>query len=205
MSAQRPSGTKASLHRVVARAGAPQADDVPRVEELDVGGVEEHERTAQPVVARRRCAVVVDDECTASDHRGVLRSRAPLPTPGHRQPAVDDPGPAHRLREATGDRIRRPEDGARLLGFHERREQRRRVGDERAPAGRRVVAGELDERVEAGRHWHLRAAVLSRHPEPEHPGVGQAVDEVAGQRATLLDLLRAGPQLAGEGAGGVER
>ena len=48
---------------------------------------------------------------------------------------------------------------------------------------------------------HLRAAVLRRHPEPEQPGVGEAVDEVARERAVLLDLLRAGPQLAGEGAG----
>ena len=57
------------------------------------------------------------------------------------------------------------------------------------------MAGELDERVEAGRHRHLGAAVVGRHPEPEHPGVGQAVDEIAGERSVLLDLLRPGPQL----------
>ena len=177
---------------------------MPRVEELDVGRIEEHERAAQPVVARRRRTVVADDEHTASDHRAVLGSRAPLPAPGHQQPAVDDPGAPHRLGEAAGDRVRPPEDGPRLLGFHERRQERGRVGDERAPAGRRVVAGELDERVEAGRDRHLGAAVLRRHPEPEQPGVGEAVDEVARERPVLLDLVGSGSQLGGEALGDIE-
>ena len=67
------------------------------------------------------------------------------------------------------------------------------------------MAGDLDESIESGRDGHLGAAVLLRQPEPEQPGVGQAVDEVAWERAVLLDLVGAGAECTGQSAGGVER
>ena len=86
------------------RAGAGQPGHVPRLDEGDVVGVHEHERSGQPVAPRLRPPVGTDDETATPDGGAVLGARAPLPVSRHPQAAVDGHGPSPWHHESPADR-----------------------------------------------------------------------------------------------------
>ena len=190
-------GDEHAINREVVTARAAHPHRRPRVDDLDVGGGEHHhpQRRHPPIV----------DEAVGEEPLGVPAPAGERPSPAGPKSAVDGRRLARRIERPGTDHVR----AGGVDGIERRRRQvaeqrRRRRADHHRPSHRPVGLGQLLDHREGVGEGELVTAVTARHERPEAAGGDEVVDEVAGQRARLLDLVDAGRDVRHQGAHRVE-
>ena len=153
-------------HRL--RAGRPHAEDVPVVDDLVLGPVQQ----AHPVAGD---ALAVVNRRGQHVPLGRVDAAREVPVSGEREPAIDLARTALRERDARGDqrvRVRAPDLVLRALVV----ERQHPVVDAEVadvPGGRGAAAPELRRDVDERHEVELHAAVALRLREAEEPGAVQ--------------------------------